>query len=158
MSTPIPKNPSRISAVLAVIVMGFGVYWSLRSRSGIPFATLLPHWLVMFTARHGVLQNIPAYFIVSLLWFIAGRSWQQRMVFGIALAIFGGLVEVVQIWMPHRYPSVLDAVCSWAGIALAWWLCRLGRALLWRWRSGSIHQTEVTEVDAKEEAAEMVEG
>ena len=158
MPSPIPKNVSRISAVLAVIVMGLGIYWSLRSRSGIPFATILPHWLVVWTARHGVLQNIPAYFIVSLLWFIAGRSWQQRMAFGIALAVFGGLVEVVQIWMPHRYASVLDAVCSWVGIAMAWWLCRLGRHLLWRWRSDSTQPAEATEADAKEEATEMVEG
>jgi hypothetical protein len=119
---------------MAVLVTAVGVYWSLRGDPVTPWPNLVPLWVFEWSERHGTTRNYPAYLILALFWFIAGRNWKQRMALGIALAGFAALAEVVQIWLPHRVASSLDVLCSWAGIATAWALCRLGRRALWRWR------------------------
>ncbi len=134
MSSPLSKPVQLLAATLAILFFLVGVDWSLRSNPMTPFSGVTPAFVSEWSNNHGVIRNIPAYFILACLGFIAGRNWRQRMVIGIALAAFGGAVEIIQIWLPSRDASVLDALCSWLGIALAWAVCRLGRRALWRWR------------------------
>jgi VanZ family protein len=135
--------------VLAVVVTALGVYWSVKPESTMPLAEYFPAWLPAWAERHGEFRNYPAYFIVSVLWFIAGRTWRQRLVAGFALAVFGGLAEVIQIGLPYRYASPVDAAWSWAGIATAWALCRLGRRAIRRWRENRMAGTFVDQRETK---------
>jgi len=71
--------------------------------------------------------HIPVYGLLGLLWILtlrAHRFPENRSVW-IAILLssaYGGLMEFYQIWIPGRFPSVMDFLFNVAGILLFVWV------------------------------------
>ena len=89
-----------------------------------PFALLDP-----------VIQNflhLPAYGLLALLWIKtldeSGVQAPFNMVAAVAIAsAFGMITEFSQVWVPGRYPSVLDWLFDSTGALVSVGLLRLGQ-------------------------------
>jgi VanZ family protein len=105
-----PLKTVTIAAALAVVafaVLSF-VPWQLRPHTGVP----------------GPLEHVAAYAIAGgLLTFGYGKRSQPFIVV-LSLSLYAAILEIAQIWVPGRNPTVIDFAASSAGAligsALAW--------------------------------------
>src|SRR5271166_4055243 len=69
------------------------------------------------TGVSGRLEHIVAYFISALLW-VTGYPRGTPWVIGSALAVYAGVLEVGQIYVPGRHSQVEDFAASCLGVFL----------------------------------------
>lgn len=91
--------------------------------------------LALVSPRLQNFLHMPAYGVLALLWIAVLR--RQRIPppwpYGLALLLaagYGVVLELVQLWVPGRYPSVTDGLLDIVGILLFGglsWLARLLR-------------------------------
>lgn len=79
------------------------------------------------------LLHIPAYGLLALLWSKtleeSGGNARFNMVVAVAItSAFGMITEFSQVWVPGRYPSVLDWLFDSTGALVAVEFLRLGKA------------------------------
>ncbi len=76
------------------------------------------------------IQNIfhlPAYGLLGLLWIftLRTRGFPENRSVWLAILLssaYGGLMEIYQIWVPGRFPSILDFFVNVSGVLLFIWL------------------------------------
>ena len=110
---------------IGLVGVGIMLFLCLRPSSDVRILGL-PHWAIIDWAdRHGEFRNFPAFFVLGLPFLVVIRRRSRRAI-AIGLLAFAGMaVEIVQIWLPHRYASVMDVLWSWAGLAAVWALMSL---------------------------------
>jgi len=95
-------------------------------------------------ARFPEKRNVPKLVLEACWRFV----WYAIGLVGVGLMLFLCLrpssdVEIVQIWLPHRYASVMDVLWSWAGLAAVWALMSLLRWTVRRARARARHHGDV---------------
>lgn len=86
----------------------------------------------LFTLISPTLQNllhIPAYGGLAWLWCNAlnrfGTAARMSMALGVFIAVgYGIAMEVVQLWVPGRFPSAMDAGFNFVGAGIGGWIWR----------------------------------
>jgi len=76
------------------------------------------------------IQNIlhlPAYGLLGLLWIFTLRTHgfpENRSIWAAILlsSTYGGLMEICQIWVPGRFPSIMDFFVNVVGVLLFVWV------------------------------------
>lgn len=107
----------RHTPLLAVVALLALAYLALRPSPFVSEVPWIPSALGRWADRHGIFRNTVAFFVLGLLAFsLVGRRWLHAL----ALALFATLIEVAQLWIPHRVFDLKDIVASLAGLALAW--------------------------------------
>ena len=112
-------------------MIGVAIMLFLCLRPSCDVRTLgLPNWwIIRWADRHGEFRNYPAFFVLGIPFMVVIRRSRRRAL-AIGLLAFAGMaVEIVQIWLPQRYASVMDVLWSWAGLATAWALLTLLRSV-----------------------------
>jgi len=87
------------------------------------------------------LLHVPAYTMLAVGWVVCLERWTARasglrtavVAFALA-ALYGGLLEAAQAWVPGRVASAGDLLLNTGGAA-----CGLAFAILWKRRSESSH-------------------
>jgi VanZ family protein len=109
----------RYALLLAGLALLAMAYLALRSSPFVAEVPWIPTALGEWADRHGIFRNTVAFFALGLFAFgLVGRRWPHAL----ALALFATLIEVAQIWIPHRVFDLQDIAASLAGLALAWLL------------------------------------
>lgn len=122
----------RLTFVCAALALTALAFLSLRPSTFVDQVPWMPHWLGAWADHHGVFRNTVAFFAVGLFLFSAlGRHWTHVL----ALAIFATSIEVAQRWIPSRVYDPQDIAASLAGIALAWLVVLVVRAVVVRRRA-----------------------
>lgn len=83
---------------------------------------------------HAVLYGVEGFLLYRAIRWRgpAGFSWKRILLVGAALAVWGGLDEIHQIWIPGRSAEVGDGLTDataglLGGFAASWWGARAGR-------------------------------
>lgn len=83
---------------------------------------------------HAVLYGVEGFLLYRAIRWRgpAGFSWKRILLVGAALAVWGSLDEIHQIWIPGRSAEVGDALTDatagfLGGLAASWWSARAGR-------------------------------
>jgi len=87
------------------------------------------------------LLHVPAYAMLAVGWVVCLERWPARasglrtalVAFALA-ALYGGLLEAAQMWVPSRAASAGDLLLNTGGAA-----CGFGFMVLWKRRSESLH-------------------
>lgn len=112
-----------LAAVCAILGAAALAYLSLRPSAFVGEVVWIPSWLGRWADRHGVLRNAAAFFVFGFFCFAClGR----RPLHLWALGAFAVVIEVAQLWLPHRVFDWRDIVASLAGLVCAWLLVWLG--------------------------------
>ncbi len=74
--------------------------------------------------------HIPVYGLLALLWIITLRAYGSSDRRSILLAIllsaaYGGVMEILQFWIPGRFASLMDFSLNVTGILLFTWLYKV---------------------------------
>ncbi len=74
--------------------------------------------------------HIPVYGLLGLLWIFTLRAYGSSDHRSILLAIllsaaYGGIMEILQFWIPGRFASPMDMVLNVTGILLFTWVYRV---------------------------------
>ena len=81
--------------------------------------TLVPAWGAGTAAGAAqsadVVRNLVLFAPLGLLWGLSGRTVRQAALAGVLLA---AAIETAQIWIPGRYPGLLDVAVDGLGVAL----------------------------------------
>jgi hypothetical protein len=107
----------RLFQLLFLLLLAAVLYLGLRPSPGIVGTKLFPRWFATWFDHHDVLKNIIGFLALGLAGFL---GWPRSRPLAIALAALVVMLEVIQIWMPHRFASLRDVLAGWAGLALAW--------------------------------------
>ncbi len=92
----------------------------------------------LVSTRVANMLHVPAYGLLALLWIFTlgdhGVTEHRSMCVAFLVAsVYGALIELNQVWIPGRFPSVFDVMLNVAGslifIWLYWWL-KLHRSFL----------------------------
>lgn len=121
-----PSRPSlfrRLAVVGAILCAAALAYLSLRPSAFVGEVNWIPSSLGRWADRHGVLRNAAAFFVFGFFYF---ACLSRRGLHLIALGVFAVLIEVGQLWLPHRVFDWRDIVASLAGLVCAWLLAWLG--------------------------------
>jgi hypothetical protein len=113
------RNVWRPVISVLVLVAAALLFMFLAWRSSPRLAQLgwLPRDLTRWADRHGVARNVVGFFALGVLAFsLMGRRWPQVLL----VASFATVLEVAQIWIPHRIFDKKDIYASLLGVALAW--------------------------------------
>lgn len=120
LRVPVPLVPRRVRwAAVGVIALAI-VYFSLITVPAKPPGAG-PLWdKQMHFAAYGGLALVMAYATVRF----RSRPYLRGMLVIGVVALFGGLIEVLQGMVPYRYFSVWDGVANFLGafIAVAWFI------------------------------------
>ena len=77
---------------------------------------------------NGRVEHAVAYFVAALLWVTAYPGWSPWLVGG-AFAVYAGILETGQIYVPGRHSQIEDFAASCLGVALVVlplrWIVRL---------------------------------
>lgn len=112
----------RFSLILGVLAVLPLAYLALRPSPFVAEVSWIPPSIGEWADRNGIFRNTVAFFALGLFYFaLIGRRWPHAL----ALALFATLIEVAQIWIPHRVFDLKDIAASLAGLALAWLLVLL---------------------------------
>lgn len=69
-----------------------------------------------------------AYLAVTLPGALAASSPKRMALVGLGMVMLGALIEVLQGYIPGRYPELLDGLANLAGVltggVIAWWIRR----------------------------------
>ena len=110
-----------ISVIVVLSYMGLILDLSLIPDKGSP-----AHLLALVSPNVQNLLHIPAFGFLALLWIVALGIYQvsegRRILIASIIALaFGLLTEMGQIWVPGRFPSILDLTLDLTGILLFIW-------------------------------------
>lgn len=88
-----------------------------------PSSRDLGHWLALIPPITQNLLHIPAYGLLTLLWIrtLRAHGIGTRPSIWIALVLasgYGALLEIYQVWVPGRFPSLWDFALNVVGILL----------------------------------------
>lgn len=90
--------------------------------------SLAPGGLRPHVVASNHVEHAAAYFGAAAL-FASSCDERRRLLWsGLALTVYGGCLEIAQIWIPGRMAKVTDFAASAAGVWLA-----IGPALIWHW-------------------------
>ena len=120
MRLAVPLLPRRLRWIGVGVVAFAIVYFSVITVPETP-AEAGPLWdKQLHFAAYGVLSLALAYATTEY----RRRVWVRAGVVIVAVVVFGGLVELLQGFVPHRYPSALDFLSNVLGVILAsaWFL------------------------------------
>lgn len=93
------------------------MFFSWRESPWLSELPWLPRWLSGWADQHGVARNTVAFFAFGVVCFtLIGRGWPQAVLLG----VFATVLEVVQIWIPHRFFDWHDIAASLLGLLLGW--------------------------------------
>jgi hypothetical protein len=93
------------------------MFFAWRSSPRLGQLPWLPRTLTRWADRHGIARNVVGFFGLGVLAFaLMGRRWPQVLL----VAAFATVLEVAQIWIPHRFFDPKDIYASLLGVALAW--------------------------------------
>jgi hypothetical protein len=116
---------------MAKVISSFLRVAAWFSVPALALASWTPGEYMLRTGASGRLEHIVAYFISALLW-VAGYPRGTQWIIGSALAVYAGVLEVGQIYVPGRHSQVEDFAASCLGISLivlpSLWIRRTSRA------------------------------
>ena len=115
-----PHHPGRKTIAALGVYMAFLAFLSL-----VPMEPTGAHIPILTAVRPGIqnLLHVPAYMLLGMLWTRAparpgrGRGAGTLWAFGLSGG-FGVAVELAQVVVPGRYPSLLDALLNLLGALL----------------------------------------
>jgi hypothetical protein len=84
---------------------------------GLAVASWTPGDYMIRTGARGSFEHVGAYFVATLLFVFAYPRWSP-LVTGCALAIYAGILEVGQLYVPGRHGQFEDFAASCIGVAL----------------------------------------
>ena len=106
-----------LRAGLALALAAVIAFFALRTSPYLQYIPWLPRSVGVWADHNGILRNTAAFFVLALIiYLLLGR----RLGCVLALVVFGGAVEVAQLWIRGRVFDWRDIVASIAGILLAW--------------------------------------
>jgi hypothetical protein len=106
---------ARVFAVVAVALVFMFMAW--RSSPRLVQLAWLPRGLTRWADHHGIARNVVGFFFFGVVCFtLVGRRWPQVLL----AAVFATVLEVAQLWIPHRFFDRKDIYASLLGLALAW--------------------------------------
>jgi hypothetical protein len=118
VKVPYPRPPvSRFYQFLFLVLLVLVLYLGLRPTPAIVTAKLFPRSLAVWFDHHDVFKNILGFGVFS---FSALMAWPRSRWPLLSIAILIVLLEVVQLWLPHRVASLRDIIAGGCGLALAW--------------------------------------
>jgi VanZ family protein len=98
--------------ILFTLVIGIILYFSWIPDNNLAHTGLLPAWLARWTNRHGNLRTAVPYFLLGFLYemLMHGKlnTWTKRLAVWAILSILVIITEIVQLYIPGRYPSFAD--------------------------------------------------
>lgn len=135
---------------LAVGIAGvlLAIHLSLRTSPQLESSPWVPHCLAQWCDHHGKTRNFPAFIMLGLPLMLGVPSRRAQVWALLGVGLLAMLLEIGQFFIPTRTPSVIDVLCSWAGLAVA---CGLAKAILLLW--SRIGQPPVNGVPAVENPA-----
>jgi len=80
--------------------------------------SLLPGDLRPHSGAPGPVEHVFAYAGTGFVLGLAFRSKRERLIAWMSLALFSGVFEILQNFVPDRGPKLLDALASTAGLTL----------------------------------------
>ncbi len=105
----------RVSIVVGVALLFTFLAWRSSPRLG--ELHWLPRTLTRWADHHGVARNVVGFFFFGAVFFaFLGRSWPLVLL----AAFFATILEIAQLWVPHRIFDRKDIYASLLGLALAW--------------------------------------
>jgi VanZ family protein len=95
--------------------------WPLRAAAwlsvlGLLVASWTPGDYMIRTGVRGSFEHVGAYFLTTLLLVIAHPGWPPWAV-GAALAVYAGILELGQLYVPGRHSQFEDFAASCLGVA-----------------------------------------
>ena len=103
-----------------MLALRYARFWAAMAWLGIGlaiFLTVLPTGASPVPVG-GRLQHITGYFIMTS-WFTGIYPRARYPLIGLGCLLFGGGMEMLQIFSPTRHPAVKDALTNGIGIGLA---------------------------------------
>jgi hypothetical protein len=105
----------RVSIVVAIALVFMFMAW--RSSPWLGQLHWIPRTLTRWADHHGIARNVVGFFFFGTFFFaLLGRRWPQMLL----AAFFATVLEVAQLWVPHRIFDRKDIYASLLGLALAW--------------------------------------
>ena len=110
----------RFRYIAGGIVMAFAAviaFLALRQSPYLQYVPWMPRRLGTWADNNGIVRNTVAFFgLGTVVFALLG----PRLVWLVALCLFGTAIEVAQIWIPSRSFDWKDIVATIAGILPAW--------------------------------------
>jgi VanZ family protein len=121
-----PALVSRLYQFLFFILLAMVLYLGLRPTPAIVTTRLFPRIMAVWFDHHDVFKNIFGFGVLS---FSAFKAWPRARWPVIFIASLIVLLEILQLWLPHRVASVRDIIAGECGLAIA---CLAARNCRWR--------------------------
>jgi VanZ family protein len=84
--------------------------------------SLVPRELRPHTGAPGPLENVVAYAIAAGLLTFAYAKRTQPFIIVLSLCLYAAILEIAQIWVPRRNPTVIDFVARLVHLSALLWL------------------------------------
>lgn len=104
------------------------IWWRVLFAAALVFtayATLSPLVAPPAIANGDKIAHVLIFGVDALLGLAAFPAAAARRAVLIGLVLFGGAIEGMQGWVPHRLPSMGDALANALGVAVAWLIWRI---------------------------------
>jgi VanZ family protein len=94
--------------------------------------SLVPGEMRPHTGYPGQAEHFLAYWVAAVAICIQQRTWINRIAFAVALCLYAGILEILQIWIPGRHSQLIDFAASASGAVSG---CLLVTIVIRSWNS-----------------------
>jgi VanZ family protein len=123
-----------LRSLLFVACLGIILFFALKPDPEVPEG-MAPSAVIVFFNSFDAFRNQLAFglFGIAALLLLSGRKiWNRSQLLAVSLiAVLIPVLEIAQLWMPHRFVDLNDVLNGWLGLGVA---CLLYGAVRWLWQ------------------------